>query len=71
MQMIAQHEAAIALLQVVRGGGIGSEPVVGWIVVAKFEGRGLRVEADEAALTAFDDAEDFVGGGVEAIAGVE
>ena len=69
--MIAQHEAAIALLQMVGSSGVGREPVVGWIVIAKFERRGLRVEANQATLAALDDTECLVGSGIEPIPRVE
>ena len=70
-QVIAQHEAAIALLQMVGSGGVRSEPIVGWIVVSKFERRGLRIQSNQTALAALDDPENLVGSCVEPIPGVE
>jgi hypothetical protein len=40
--MIAHHESPVPLLQPVRRGGLRNEPIIGRIIIAKFERRGLR-----------------------------
>ena len=61
MEMIAQNEAAIPLLQTIGGVGFGNEPVVGRIIIAQLQRRGLRMEADQPAVAALDDVKDFRG----------
>jgi hypothetical protein len=65
--MIAEYEAAVDLFQTVGGVGVRRVPITGRIVIAKFQRMRLGVEPDEAAVAAFDDAEDFGGGAVEAV----
>ena len=69
MQVIAHHESAIPLLQPVGRRSFGNEPIVGRVVVAQLDGRGLRRQADQAALAALDDLEDLGGGAVQAVRG--
>ena len=71
MEMIAQDEAAIALFEAIRCGGFGNEPVARWVIVPQFERRWLGIEPNQAAVAAFDNLEDFVGGVIEAISGGE
>jgi hypothetical protein len=65
--MVAEDEAAVNLLQTVGGVGVRGVPVTGRIVIAQLQRMRLRIETDEATVAAFDDAEDFVGGSVEAV----
>ena len=65
--MIAEDEAAVHLFENVGGVGIGGVPVAGRIIIAEFQRMRLRIEADQAAVAAFDDAEDLGGGPVEAV----
>jgi len=67
--MIAQHEAAIALLQPVRRGGLGDEPVAWRIVFAQLDRGRLRKQADQPALGAFNDLEMLGGGAVQPVGG--
>jgi len=46
MEMIAQDEAAIPLLQSIGGVGFGDKPVMGRVIVAQLQGRRLRVQTD-------------------------
>jgi hypothetical protein len=65
--MIAQHEAAVNLFENVGGVGIGGVPVAGRIIIAQFQRMGLRIEADQPAVAAFDDAENFIRGPVQPV----
>jgi hypothetical protein len=68
-QMIAQNKAAIPLLQAVGRGGFRNEPVIGRIIIAQLQRRGLGMKPDQAAFAAFDDLERFCGGVIQAISG--
>ncbi len=59
MEMIAQYETPIDLLQACRGISVGGVPVAFRIVIVEFQGMRLRVQADQAAVTAFNDAENL------------
>ncbi len=65
--MVAHHEAAIAMFQAVGSGCLRNEPITGRIVVAQLERRRLRVQANQTAIAAFDDLENFVGGAIQAV----
>jgi len=65
--MIAQHEAAVNLLQAVGGIGIGGIPVAGRIIIAQFQWMRLRIEPYQAAVAALDDAKNFVSGAIQAV----
>jgi hypothetical protein len=67
--MIVKHEAAVGLLEAPRCGGFRNEPIVRRIIIAQLRGRWLRVQTDEAAITAFDDLENFRGGAIETVGG--
>src|SRR5580704_7599306 len=69
--MVMEHEAAIGLLQPSDGVRFRHEPVVLWIIGPELGGRWLRVEADEPAVAALDDLEDFIGGVVQAVGGAK
>ncbi len=69
--MVTQDEAAVGLFEAVDGGGFGTEPVIARVVVAELGGSGLGVKADEAAVAALDDLENFGGGAIEAVGGGE
>jgi hypothetical protein len=68
-QVIAHHESPVPLLQPVGRRSLGNEPIVGRVVVAEFDRRGFRRQADQAALAALDDLEDLGGGVIQAIRG--
>src|SRR5712675_1081806 len=65
--MVAQNEAAIALLHAIDGGRLGYIPIVGRIVPLQFFRRRLGMEADQAAGGALDHLEHTVGGAVETV----
>lgn len=71
MEVIAHDEAAITLFQAIRSGGFGNEPVAGRIVIAKLERGWLGIESNQAAVAAFDNLKDLVGGVIETIGGGE
>jgi hypothetical protein len=60
MQMVAQHEATIPLLQSIGGRRLRRVPVVRRIVFAQLDRRWLRIETDQPAIAALDDFEKFV-----------
>jgi hypothetical protein len=66
-KMVAQDEAAVNLLENVGGVGVRGVPVTGRIIIAQLQRMRLRIEPDEAAVAAFDDAENFVRRSVEAV----
>ncbi len=68
-KMIAQHDAAVPLLQAIGGGPLGGEPVLARVVITEFEWRGLRKEPDQPALAALDDEKGLLSGGVQPVTG--
>jgi hypothetical protein len=66
-KMIAQHEAAVDLFQPIGRIGVGDVPVARRIIISQLQRMRLRIEPDQAAVAAFDDAENFVGGPVQAV----
>lgn len=70
-EVIAQHEAAVGLLQPARRGGFRDEPIIRRIVVPQLQRRRLRVQTDKAAVAALDDLENFAGGAIETVGGGE
>jgi hypothetical protein len=66
-KMIAEDEAAVNLFENISGVGVRGVPVTRRIVIAKFQRMRLGIETDKAAVAAFDNAENFVGGSVEAV----
>ena len=67
VKMIPEHEAPVYLFKSSRGIGIGGVPIIGRIVIVQLQWRRLRIEADQAAVTAFYDAENLVGGSIQAV----
>jgi len=57
MQVIAQNETPVPLLQAIGRGSLGYEPVIRRIIAAKLERRRLGIKPDQPALAAFDDQE--------------
>ena len=71
VEMIAENEAAVNLLQASGRVGVGRVPILRRIVVMQFQRMRLRIQADQAAIAAFDNAEDFVRRAVKAVRGGE
>jgi hypothetical protein len=66
-EMVAEDEAAINLFQAGGSVGVRGVPISGRIVIAQLQRMRLRIETDEAAMAAFDNAENFVRRPVEAV----
>lgn len=66
-KMIAQYEAAVNLFQAIGGVGVGGVPIAGRIIIAQFQRMRLRIEADQPAVAALDDAENLVRGSVQPV----
>jgi hypothetical protein len=71
LKMIAENQAAVAFLQPGGCGFSSSEPVIGGIVVAQFDGRRGRIQTDQAALQTFDDEKTLAGGAVQVVSAGE
>jgi hypothetical protein len=67
MKMIAQHESPVDLFQVGGRIGIGRIPVIPRIVIVQLQRMRLRIQTDQPAVAALDDAENLVGGSVQAV----
>jgi len=66
-KMIAQNQSAVALFETIGCAGLGHKPVVFGIVIAEFERRGLRIQANQSAIAALNDAEFLAGGAIQAV----
>jgi bifunctional DNA-binding transcriptional regulator/antitoxin component of YhaV-PrlF toxin-antitoxin module len=69
--MVAQNGAAIDLFELLRRSRVRNVPIIGRIVIPKLERRGLGIQANQAALLAFDDVEYLIGRAIETIRRVE
>src|ERR1700689_2680673 len=67
MQMIAQHEAAIALLQASSSVAFRNEPIARRIVITKLQRSGLRIQSNQAAGAGLGDAKNLRGRAIQAI----
>jgi hypothetical protein len=71
VELVAEDEAAVGLLQAVGGGAFGDEPIIARVVIAELGRSGLGMEADETALTALNDLENFGSGAIQPVRGGE